>query len=106
MKFLNEFGDLLSMAVGMVGALLKGLKSRLHFTSVILGMLIAGILTFSIIGVIEQFYQTLSPKFVILISFCVGWVANEITSKLDAMVNDIYNIFIAWIKSKFNSKTK
>jgi len=106
MKFLNEFGDLLSMAVGMIGALLKGLKSRLHFTSVILGMLIAGILTFSIIGVIEQFYQTLSPKFVILISFCVGWVANEITSKLDAMVNDLYNILIDWVKSKFKNKTK
>lgn len=106
MKFLNEFGDLLSMAVGMVGALLKGLKSRLHFTSVILGMMIAGILTFSIIGVIEQFYQTLSPKFVILISFCVGWVANEITSKLDSMVNDIYNIFIDWLKAKFKTKSK
>jgi hypothetical protein len=36
----------------------------------------------------------------------VGWVANEITSKLDAMVNDVYNIFIAWIKAKFNSKSK
>lgn len=106
MKFFNEFGDLLSMAVGMVGALLKGLKSRLHFTSVILGMMIAGILTFSIIGVIEQFYQTLSPKFVILISFCVGWVANEITSKLDSMVNDIYNIFIDWLKAKFKTKSK
>lgn len=106
MKQLNEFGDILSMVVGMFGSLLKGLKSKLHASSIILGMLIAGVLTYSILGVIEYYYSNMPPKFVILISFCVGWVANEITSKLDLFVNDMYEMIIEWFKSKLKSNKK
>jgi hypothetical protein len=41
-----------------------------------------------------------------LISFCVGWIANELTEKLDDFVNDVYDIVIDWIRRKFNSKNK
>jgi len=104
MKGIEQFGDLLAMGIGMFGALIKGLKNKLTGTTVILGMLIAGILTFSVTGVIELFYQDLSPKIVILISFCVGWIANEITEKLDLLVGDVYGIFIDWLKNKFKNK--
>jgi hypothetical protein len=104
MKGIEQFGDLLAMGIGMFGALIKGLKNKLTGTTVILGMLIAGILTFSVTGVIELFYKDLSPKIVILISFCVGWIANEITEKLDLLVGDVYGIFIDWLKNKFKSK--
>lgn len=104
MKNLEHLGDFLALAVGILGALLKGIKNKLKIPSIILGCLVAGILTFSIIGIIEFYYQTLPPKFIVLISFSVGWVANEITEKMDAFVNDIYQILIDWIKAKFKIK--
>lgn len=104
MKNFEQLGDLLALAVGIFGAFLKGLKNKLKLPSILLGCLVAGVLTFSIIGVIEYYYATLPPKFVVLISFTVGWVANEITEKMDAFVNDVYDILIEWIKSKFKTK--
>ena len=104
MKNFEQLGDLLALGVGILGALLKGLKNKLKPATIFMGCLIAGILTFSIIGVIEYYYATLPPKFIVLISFTVGWVANEITEKMDAFVNDVYDILIQWIKGKFKNK--
>jgi hypothetical protein len=104
MKNFEHLGDFLALAVGVLGAFLKGLKNKLKPATIILGCLVAGVLTFSIIGVIEYYYATLPPKFVVLISFTVGWVANEITEKMDAFVNDVYDILIEWIKSKFKTR--
>lgn len=104
MKNFEQLGDLLALAVGVFGAFLKGLKNKLKIQSVLLGCLVAGVLTFSIIGVIEYYYATLPPKFIVLISFTVGWVANEITEKMDEFVNDLYNILINWIKSYFKPR--
>lgn len=103
---LNELGDLLSVLVGIIGALLKGIKNKLNVVTIILACCIAGILSYASMGLIEIFYTDLSPKIVIFISFCVGWVANEITSKLDLLVNDFYDIFIAYVKSYFNPKKR
>jgi len=100
----DVWGDLFAVGIGVLGALIKGIKKRFSISTIILGMLIAGILTYAITGVIEQFYSDLSPKLVILISFSVGWVANEITEKLDLLVNDLYEIFIDWVKYKFKRK--
>lgn len=104
MKNFEHLGDFLALGVGIFGAFLKGLKRKLKLPSIILGCLVAGVLTFSIIGVIEFYYSTLPPKFVVLISFTVGWVANEITEKMDAFVNDVYQIIIEYIGAKFKSK--
>lgn len=104
MKNFEQLGDLLALAVGIFGAFLKGLKNKLKLPSILLGCLVAGVLTFSIIGVIEYYYATLPPKFVVLISFTVGWVANEITEKMDDFVNDVYDILIEWIKAKFKTR--
>ena len=105
MKLLVDiWGDLFAVGIGVLGALIKGLKKRFNASTIILGMLIAGILTFAVTGIIETFYSHLSPKIVILISFSVGWVANEITEKLDLFVNDVYEIFIEWLKSKIKRK--
>lgn len=105
MKILIDiWGDLFAVGIGVLGALIKGLKRRFTTSTIVLGMLIAGILTFAVTGIIETFYSHLSPKIVILISFSVGWVANEITEKLDLLVNDLYEILINWIKSKLKQK--
>ena len=106
MKNFENFADLMAMFVGVLGALLKGLKNKFHASTIVLGCLIAGVLTYSIIGVIEYFYSDLNTKFIILISFSVGWVANEITEKMDLIVNDLYDILIEWLKSKFKKRGK
>lgn len=101
---LTDFTDLLSMLVGVIGALLKGLKQKLNAVTIILSCLVAGILSYASIGLIEIFYSDLSPRLVIFISFCVGWIANEITAKLDLLVNDFYDIFINWLRNYFKPK--
>ena len=105
MKDLQNFTDLFAIGFGMIGSLIKGIRAKFNLSTIVLGMLIAGIMTYSIIGIIEIYYSETSPKVIILISFCVGWVSNEITTKLDLVVGDIYEIFIQWIKKHFN-KTK
>ena len=98
MKGLEEFTDLFAMAIGMIGSLMKGLKKRLKVQSVFIGMVIAGILSFSLIGVVEIFYKDLSPKVIILISFIVGLVANELTEKIDEVFEDFYQYAIDKLK--------
>ncbi len=103
---LNQLADILSVTIGFVGALIKGIKNKLKPVTIILACLVAGILSYASIGVIEMFYTDLSPKVIIFISFCVGWVANEITAKLDLLVNDFYDIFIGWVRSFFKFKSR
>lgn len=104
MKNWENFADLMSIGIGMTGALLKGIKQRMKGQTVALGMVVAGIMTYATTGIIESFYSDLSPKIVILISFCVGWLANEITEKMDELVGDLYEIFIQYLREKFNKK--
>ena len=100
MKGLEQFTDIIAMAIGMTGALLKGLKKRLKKKAIIIGMSIAGILSYSLIGVLELFVDELTPKLIILSSFVVGWIANEVTEKIDLVFEDAYNYFSIWIKKK------
>jgi hypothetical protein len=106
MKGFENFGDLLAMGIGILGAFLKGLKKHLKFPTIILACVIAGILTYSVTGVIEVFYHEATPKIVILISFVVGWVSNELISTLDNAIGDLYEIGIEYLKSKFNKGGK
>lgn len=100
----DQIADLCAMGFGMVGALIKGIKSKFNTTTIVLGMIVAGVMTYATTGIIETFYSDLSPKIVILISFCVGWISNEITAKMDEFVGDVYEIFIQWLREKFNKK--
>lgn len=100
MKGLENFIDLITMGVGMTGALVKGLKKRLRPISIVTSMVVAGILSFSLIGVVELFYTDLSPKIIILISFAIGWIANELTDLLDESVGELYDYALEWVKNK------
>ena len=102
MKGFEQFTDLIAMAIGMAGALMKGLKKRLKLQTILIGMVIAGILSFSLIGVVEIFYKDLYPKLIILISFVVGWVANELTEKIDEVFEEFYQIAYNKIKKILN----
>lgn len=106
MKGIEQFGDLIAMAIGILGALLKGLKKHLKIPTIILACIIAGILTYSVTGLIELFYHEASPKIVILISFVVGWVSNELITTLDHAIGDIYELAIEYLKSKIKGGKK
>lgn len=100
MKGIEQFTDIIAMSIGMIGAMMKGVKKRLRVKNIFIGMVVAGILSFSLIGVIELFYQELSPKLIILVSFIVGWLANEITEKIDLVFDDAFDVFLNWIKKR------
>jgi CHASE2 domain-containing sensor protein len=99
MKGMEEFTDLIAIAIGMVGALAKGLKKKLKLQTIAIGMVVAGILSYSLIGVVELFYSELTPKLIILVSFVVGWVANELTEKIDLVFNDLYEELYKKVKN-------
>lgn len=80
--------DVYSAVAGAVAALLKGIKHRLSMRQVILSLLIASILSWSTIGVLQYFFSSTDSKITILVSFSVGWVANELTDILDEFVKD------------------
>ena len=100
---MEQFLDFISMGVGMVGAMLKGIKRKFRWTTIILSMMIAGILTYSVTGLVAYFYADVNPKVIVLISFCIGWVANEFTDKLDDLIGDLYDIFITWLRNKYGN---
>jgi hypothetical protein len=101
MRGLEQFLDLISMGVGMVGAMLKGIKRKFRVATIILSMVVAGILTYSVTGLVAYFYADVNPKVIVLISFCIGWVANELTDRLDDLIGDLYDIFITWLRNKY-----
>jgi hypothetical protein len=103
---MENLTDFIALSIGVIGALLKGIKKKFSKSTILIGMLIAGVLTYATTGLIEMFFTDVSQKVVILISFCVGWIANEFTEKLDDFVNDFYDIVIDWIRRKFNSKNR
>jgi hypothetical protein len=103
MKGMEQFLDFISMGVGMIGAMLKGIKRKFRLTTIILSMMIAGILTYSVTGLVAYFYADVNPKVIVLISFCIGWVANEFTDVLDELIGDLYDIFITWLRNKYGN---
>lgn len=101
MKGFEQFTDLFAILIGMIGALAKGLKKRAKLKTIFIGMTIAGILSYSLIGVVEIFYNELTPRLIILVSFVVGWVANELTEKIDLVFNDVFDFFADKVKNLF-----
>lgn len=104
MKNSNDWIDLISILVGSIGSLLKALKLKLPRRTIILSMCIAGVIAYGAIGLLSLFFEDMSPKILVLASFSIGWISNELVGKLDAFVDDIYDIFIGKVKSIFRKK--
>lgn len=101
MKNIEQFTDLISIIFGAAAAFLKSLKLKLTWRTVVLSVCIAGVIAYGTIGFLTLYFKDISPKLMVLASFCIGWVSNELTTKLDSFVNDIYDILLARIKSIF-----
>lgn len=104
MKSFESWTDLVSIGIGVLGALTKGVKKRLGIKETFLGMLVGAILAFGTIGIIDQFFSHLNEKIVIVISFAVGWVANEMTEYLDNAIKAWANKVIKKVGGKIDEK--
>jgi hypothetical protein len=99
MNDLGQYSDLWAVSVGVLGALLKGLKKRLSMRTMIIQVLVGGILAYGTIGVIDTFFSGLDSKIVIVVSFSIGWVANELTEYLDSSIKGLADKYLGkWIK--------
>lgn len=92
--------DIISATVGAIGALLKGLKMKLNFKSLIISVCIGAFLGFGTIGLLEYFMDEVSRQMIILVSFSTGWVANELTESMEKLVD----VFYSFIADKFKNK--
>jgi hypothetical protein len=96
---LGQYSDLWAVSVGVLGSFLKGLKKRLKMRTMIIQVIVGGILAYGTIGVIDTFFSGLDSKIVIVISFAIGWVANELTEYLDDTIKSLADKWLGkWIK--------
>ena len=99
MNDLGQYSDLWAVSVGVLGSFLKGLKKKLKMRTMIIQVFVGGILAYGTIGVIDTFFSGLDSKIVIVISFAIGWVANELTEYLDETIKDLADRWLGkWIK--------
>lgn len=92
--------DLWAVLVGTTASLMKGLKRKLKAQQLIIALITGGVLAWGTLGIIDMFFGELEPKVIMLVSFAVGWVANEITDVLDDTIKDAYELVKQWAKSK------
>lgn len=99
---MKENIDIASAVSGAVGALIKGKKAKRKLKALILDALVGAILGYSMIGLLDLFLDEANTKTVMLVSFSVGWVANEITEIIEKLVNDFYH----FVSNKFKNGNK
>jgi len=92
--------DLWAVLVGTIASLMKGIKRKLNGQQLIIALITGGVLAWGTLGVIDMFFGQLEPKVIMLVSFAVGWVANEITDVLDDTVKDAYELVKSWLRGK------
>lgn len=103
---MKENIDLLSAVAGGTGALIKGVKRRRKFRTIVLDALVGIILGWSTIGLLDYFLEGANFKLVILVSFAVGYVTNELTDVLERLVEKSYDFIVSWFQSSQKSKDK
>ena len=93
--------DFWAVIFGACASLMKSLKKKFKMKNIIIAIFVGSALAFGTLGFIERFLGELDARAIMLISFVVGWIANEITDVLDEVVRDFYDIIKAWFKTKF-----
>ena len=97
---IKENTDLWAVLVGITASLMKGIKQKVNAQQLIIALITGGVLAWGTLGFIDMFFSELEPKVIMLVSFAVGWVANEITEVLDDTIKDAYELVKQWAKSK------
>jgi hypothetical protein len=96
--------DLYTMSVGLISAILKGVKKHFSLKTIIISAISASFLALGTLGVVMYFMDELDMRMAIFVAFVVGWISSDITDALELIVKDSYEIFQAWMKSRVNKK--
>lgn len=96
--------DLWAVIVGTTASFMKAMKNKLDTKQTFIALIIGAILAYGTLGILDLFFSDLEPRVIMLASFAVGWVANELTDVLDDMVKDGYDLVREWLKNKFIKK--
>lgn len=94
--------DLWAVGIGIMASLMKGLKNKLDVKTLIIAVIIGAILSYGTLGLLDLLFSDLQPRVIMLVSFAVGWVANELTDVLDQVIKDGYELLKSWAKNRFN----
>lgn len=104
---MKENIDIISALAGGSGAFIKGRKKKRPVKTLILDVVVGVILGYTTIGLLDYFTSELNPKTIMLVSFSVGWVANELTDVLEKLVVKSYDIIVGKLtKEDQNKKEK
>lgn len=96
--------DLWAVIFGAGASLMKAVKKKMKMKNIVIAICVGSALAFGTLGFIERFLGQMDMRGIMLISFIVGWIANEITDVLDDVVRDLYDIAKVWLSSKFGKK--
>lgn len=96
-----ENADITTLIVGLIASILKGIKKRFKLRGLIIAGISGATLAYGTLGALEFFMEGVDIRTAILSAWIVGWVANEITEVLDEIVKDLYEVILAWVKTKF-----
>lgn len=82
--------SVLAGLIGGLGAVLKGVKKADKLKSIIINVIIGGLLAFLSIDLIPYVITDASEKTTLLVSFSVGFMSNELTDKLELLLDTVF----------------
>lgn len=100
--------EIASAVAGGIGAVLKGLKSKIKLKSLIINAFVGLFLGFGVIQGLVFFFSShkLSIGLIAFIGWLAGWLSNEITDKMEAYIDVVYEITVDKTKEFFNNLSK
>lgn len=105
---MKENIEVMAGIAAALGAFLKSLKRRLSNKETIINMIVAGFLSFGVIaGVTYWMPKYITDfRFLLFITFFMGWISNDFTDTLEKSVSDFYDIALDWLKARTKTKKK
>lgn len=86
--------------IGGTGAILKGMKRRHKLRTTIINTITGGMLAYLSLDVIPLIVEDASERTIMLISFTIGYVSNELTDHFEELLDTVFDV----IKAKINIK--
>lgn len=91
--------NIIAGLIGGLGAVLKGAKKHHKMRTILVNIIIGGLLAYLSMDLIPLFFKGITQKTSMLISFSIGYVANELTDNLESTLD----VFFEAVKNKIKS---
>lgn len=94
--------EIWSAVAGGVGALLKALRKYKNFKNLLINSLVGLFLGFVVVQGVINFVadKEYTISLIIAIGWVSGWLSNEITDKLEALLEVIFDSASAYVRNK------